>query len=103
MATVKPGGLSSGDEELTAISVRSCIGHREAERLVVELEVFVIELGPPDRPASGSVSVGEVTALDHKVRDDSVESTTCILQEDSIVNEVSLAQLSEVLNGLWHN
>lgn len=52
MATVKPGGLGGGDEELAAIGVGSCIGHGDAEGLVLELEVFVVELGSPDGSAS---------------------------------------------------
>lgn len=40
---------------------------------MLELEVLVLELVAVDRLATGTVAVGEVTALEHKVGDDSVE------------------------------
>lgn len=43
---------------------------------VLELEVLVWELGSVDGLAAGAVVVGEVTSLDHKVLDDTVESAS---------------------------
>ena len=40
---------------------------------MLKLKVLVCKLLAIDRPAAGSVSVGEVSALDHKVWDDAVE------------------------------
>ena len=71
---VQPASHHSGDEELRAVGVRTSVGHREQTRLVVlELEVLVSELGAVDRLAARAVASGEVTTLEHKVRDHTVE------------------------------
>ena len=65
---------------------------------MLDLEVFVSEFLSENGLASSSVSVGEVTSLGHKVRDDSVEGA-------SLISETLLAgtESSEVLGGLWHH
>lgn len=79
--TVQPIGLDAGDEELRAIGVGSSIGHREDTRLgMLELEVFVLELGAVDGLASGAVVVREVTSLTHEVRDDPMETAALVAE-----------------------
>lgn len=62
--SVEPGGGDSGDEELGAIGVGSCVGHGEQEGFAVfKFEVLICELGAVDGLASSSVVVGEVSSL----------------------------------------
>ena len=46
---------------------------RETHLRMLKLKVLVCELLAVDRSAAGTVSVREVSALDHKVWDDAVE------------------------------
>lgn len=101
MSAIEPGGLCGGDEELTSVGVGSSVGHGEAERFVLKLEVFVIELVSKDRSSSSSISSCEITTLDHEVRDDSMEGAALELQSLSTINPFSLAQLSKVFDSLW--
>jgi hypothetical protein len=45
---------------------------------VLKLEVLIWELVAVDGLATGSVAVGEITALDHELLDDTVESGALI-------------------------
>ncbi len=73
---VQPGGLGSADEELAAVGVGAGVGHRQdAGSGVLQGEVLVLELVAVDALASGSVVVGEVTALAHEVGDHPVKRT----------------------------
>lgn len=72
--SLQPRGLDGSDEELRTVRVGSGVSHRQQSRLgVLELEVFILELVAVDGLSTGTVSVGEVTALQHEVGDDSVE------------------------------
>jgi len=96
VTAVQPGGHDGGDEELRAVGVRASVGHRQKERLVVgQLEVLVGELLAVDGLAAGAVATGEVTALKHELRDDTVELA-------ALVAEALLAgaERTEVLGGL---
>jgi len=74
VATIKPLGLDGADEELRAVGVLAGVGHRENARAsVLELEVLVSELLAVDGLAAGAGAVGEVTSLEHELRDDTVE------------------------------
>jgi len=96
---IKPLGLGGTQEELTAIGVGSSVGHRKDSRSgVLELEVLVLELVSVDRLSTGSVVVGEVTALAHEVRDHTMEGRSL-----EPVALLSGAQGTEVLRGLGHN
>jgi hypothetical protein len=72
--SLQPRGLDGSDEELRTVGVGSSVGHRQQSRLgVLELEVLIGKLVAVDGLSTGTVSVGEVTALQHEVGDDSVE------------------------------
>lgn len=79
MLSVEPASHNRGDEELRSVGVGSSIGHREQSGLgVLELEVLVLELLSIDGFSSSAVFVGEVTSLNHKLRDDSVEGAALV-------------------------
>lgn len=68
---------------------------------MLKVEIFVVELASVDRDASSAVSTGEITALNHEVRNDSVESASFKLQGLSVLDYVSSAKGCEVFRGLW--
>ena len=43
VAPIEPTGIGSGDKELAAIGSGAGVCHRQAKRLVLEFEVFVLE------------------------------------------------------------
>ncbi len=98
MFAVKPTSDDSGDEELTTIGVRTSVGHREAESFMLELKVFVFKAVSVDGLSTGSISPGEVTSLNHKVRDDSVEAAASI---SKLV--LTFTEFDEVIDGSRHN
>jgi len=93
---IEPRGRNSGDEELRTVGVRAGIGHRQETGLsVLELEILVFELVAVNAFTASSVLVGEVTALQHEVWDNSVEWR--VLVAESLL---AGSQSSEVLSGL---
>lgn len=67
MLAIQPGSNDSGDEELRSVGVRTSVGHGQEERLrVSQLEVLIGEFFTINGLATGTVSSGEVTALQHK-------------------------------------
>lgn len=59
---------------------------------MLQLEVFVLELGAVDALTTSAVTIGEVTSLEHELRDDTVEGRTLVTK-----SMLSCAQFSEVL------
>lgn len=99
VAIVQPRRLHGRDEELRSVGVGTGVRHRQSAGLqVLEGEVLVLELGAVDRLAAGAVVVGEVTALAHEVRDDTVEGGRLVAE-----SLLAGAQRTEVLGGLRHN
>ena len=99
MLSVQPGRLRSADEELRPIGVGSCVCHRQDSRsCVLERKILIRELLAIDALAAGSVSLCEVSALEHEGRNDAME-------EAALVSEASLAsaELTEVFSSLGDN
>lgn len=93
--SVEPGGDGGGDEELRAVGVFSGVGHACRKMFVnnpflyvclmmsqltqkvllgvLQLEVLIRELVAVDALAASAIALGEVTALDHELLDDTVE------------------------------
>merc|ERR1719181_196141 len=81
VAAIEPCGLDGADEELGAVGVRASVGHgKDAFAGVLELEVLVLELFAVDGFAASAGAVGEVTALEHELRDDAVELAALVVQ-----------------------
>ncbi|KAG7709496.1 hypothetical protein KL933_002990 [Ogataea haglerorum] len=96
---VQPWAWHGGDEKLRPVGVRTGVGHGEKTRLgVLFLEVLVREPLSIDGPASVSIMAGNVAALQHEVRNHSVENGV-LVPKALLVG----AQSSEVLDGLWNN
>lgn len=94
MFAIQPLSGGEGHEELAAIGVWSCIGHRKNPS-PSELQVwmkFVFKLFPIDRCATATCPCW-VTTLDHEVLDDPVEFGAVVVAPPS--------QLCKVLAGLW--
>lgn len=96
MLSVEPWASNSGDEELGPVGVWTSISHGEQTwGSVLELEVLVSELLSVDGFSTSAVEVGEVSSLEHELRDDSVENGSLVAE-----SLLSSAESSEVLSGL---
>jgi hypothetical protein len=72
--TVQPAGGGGAQEELRTVRTRAGVGHGEDTRTgVLEGEVFILKLVTVDGLTTGTVVVGEITALAHEARDHAVE------------------------------
>mmetsp|Transcript_47837 Transcript_47837/g.97364 ORF Transcript_47837/g.97364 Transcript_47837/m.97364 type:complete len:206 (+) Transcript_47837:82-699(+) len=103
---VQPARHDSGDEKLRAVGVGTSVGHGQQARAgVLHLEVLVGKLHAVDGLATSAVEVGEVTALEHEVIDDTVEDGALVGQRLAARTNTLLAgaQAAEVLGGLGHN
>jgi len=79
MAAIEPAGLDSANEKLGAISILASVSHGEDTGTSVgELEVLICETVTIDRLATSAVVVGEVTALDHELLDDTMKSRALV-------------------------
>uniref|UniRef100_A0A8C5EZD5 Uncharacterized protein n=1 Tax=Gouania willdenowi TaxID=441366 RepID=A0A8C5EZD5_GOUWI len=97
--TIQPGSLDGAEEELGSVGVGSCIGHgQDSWSGVLQLEVLISKLLSIDGLTSGPIVVGEVAALAHEVRDDSMEGAPLVAKAF-----LSSAESSEVLRRLRHH
>jgi len=96
VSSVEPARGGGADEELGSVGIWTSVGHAEKALLgVLQLEVLIWEFFTIDGLATGAVVLGEVTALDHEVLDDTVE-------DRALISKALLAssQSSEVLGRL---
>ena len=79
MAAIQVVSGDCADEELTTISIRSSIGHRQnTGACVLQNEVLVIKFLTENRSSTPSIAVGEIASLDHEVGDDSMENAPLV-------------------------
>lgn len=81
------------------------ISHRQEEWLLVLLwESLVLKLGSVDGLATSTVTVSEVTTLDHELLNDPMKDGTLVVKRLSFLSYALLtsAEASEVLGSLWH-
>jgi len=95
--SIEPAGHGGGDEELGAVGVWSSIGHGQKEwAVVLQLEVLVGELLSVDGATASAIVAGEVTALEHEVGNDTVESAVLVVLSIGC----ALADFGKVLGSL---
>jgi len=85
---------------------RSSVGHAQQKRLLVlELEVLIVKLFTVDALSTSAIASGEITTLDHKRLDDSVEGGALVVKRDAglALALFSSAESPEVLGSLWDN
>ena len=100
VCAIEPVSRTEGNEELAAVGVGACVGHAEQSSLIVlDVEVFVGELGSVDGDSACAVVVREVTALGHEILDHSVEGAALVRV---LLLVVASTKRSEVLSGLRH-
>lgn len=70
-----------------------------------ELEVLIRKLVTVNALSASSVAIGEVTTLDHKLLDHSVEFRALVMQWLSCIADTLLtgAECTEVLGSIWYN
>lgn len=91
--------MRCADEELGSVGVWSSVGHgQDASVSVLQGEVLISKLVAVDGLSTGSVVVGEVTALTHEARDDAVEGAALVAEA-----LVAGAEGAEVLRSLGHH
>lgn len=97
MLAIKPAGNGGRDEELRAIGVFACIGHREHHRLaVLVIEILILKFAPVYALATGTISGCEIASLAHEAGNNSVELGTFVSK-----SLLSSAQRTEVLDRFW--
>lgn len=69
------------------------------------LKVFVLELLPVDRLSPSSISAGEVSSLNHKVRDDAMELRSLEMQWLARLSHsfLACAKAAEIFGCFWNN
>mmetsp|Transcript_18988 Transcript_18988/g.34278 ORF Transcript_18988/g.34278 Transcript_18988/m.34278 type:complete len:260 (+) Transcript_18988:210-989(+) len=105
MLAVQVGSLFHSYEELGAIRPLASIGHAEQSRLLVlDSEVFILELLAVDGLATGAITIGEVAALAHELGDDTVEGAILVVERLArlAIALVSGTQRAEVFGCLGH-
>ena len=78
---IKPGGLGSTNEKLRTIGVGSGIGHTQNSGTgVSELEIFIFEFVSIDGFSTGSIMIGKISSLTHKIGDHTMKSRASITE-----------------------
>lgn len=88
--------LRGPSTHLRTVGVLAGVGHGQETGLgVLQLEVLVFELGAIDGLSAGAIAVGEVTALNHELLDNTVEGGAFVAKA-----LLASSQGTEVLGGL---
>lgn len=99
MTPVQPRSFDGANEELRSVGVFSGIGHRESSRSgVTELEVLIGEFVAVDTFPACSISLGEITTLDHETLDYPVESGSFVTK-----TVLTSCESPEVLDSFRHS
>lgn len=104
VSVIEPRSLDSANEELASVGVTASVSHGEhTGTSVFQLEVLVRELATIDGLAAGTVALGKVTALNHKVLDNSVERRALIAVAKVLaIRVLTSSKGAEVLDSLGH-
>ena len=79
MSSIKPRCFLGCNEKLRSIGIFSCIGHRQpASSIMLQFEVLICKPFSIDTTSTSSISVCEVTPLNHKVLNDSMKERTLV-------------------------
>jgi len=93
---VQMRGRDGGDEELGAVGVRASVGHgHETGTTMLEGEILISELLAVDGLATGAVTAGEITTLQHEVLDDTMEGGALVAE-----SWLTGGELEEIVHGL---
>ena len=78
---IKPGGLGSTNEKLRTIGIGSSIGHAQnSGSSMSKLEILVFKLVSIDGFSTGSIVVGKISSLTHKIGDHTMKSGASITE-----------------------
>lgn len=74
MSSIKPRCFLCCDEKLRSISIFSCICHGQpSNSIMLQLEILIREPLTINTASTSTIFIGEITPLDHKISDDSME------------------------------
>jgi hypothetical protein len=69
-----PGCFDGCDKELTAVGIGSTIGHGQVHwTFMFESEIFIGKFFTINTFATATIKIGEVSTLDHKIRNNTVK------------------------------
>ena len=103
--SIQPRAGNSANEELGSVGVGTSIGHGKNTRASVLVdEVLILELHAINALSSSSITIGEITTLEHELGNDSVEDASLEMQGLSALAStlLSSAKSSEVFSSLWY-
>jgi len=103
MFVVKPVALSASYKKLAAIGIWSLIGHTEKSSFCMfNVKIFVLELFSVDAGTTSTISIKEISSLDHKAFNHPVERTTFVSDGFIGFTGFTCAELTEVFSCSWH-
>merc|ERR1719323_7937 len=111
---VQPASGHGAEKELGSIRPRASVRHgQHAGAIMPQLEILVLELHSIDRLPACSVASGEISALTHETRNDTVKAAPLEMQRfprlsDALLSSTESAKIlrglrSDVLPELHHN
>ena len=95
---VQPLTFPTSNEELAAIPILPCTAHRQESRfIVIQQEIFVIEIFPVNAGRACSIVVENITAFQSHILGDLVKDAALVACRFAINKEFTRAHLSKVL------